>query len=79
MRHMNVNFKPLLHYLWLADLSKSFFVNIYLFSIFFSIDFTRWENVGLPPHCLYRDSLTLNKVDLILLMGNTFAETHSNY
>ena len=53
----------ILHYLWLADLSKSFFqpilsiftvlnqyflVNIYLFSIAFLIDFARWKSLGLP-------------------------------
>ena len=34
-------------------------VNIYLFSIIFSIDFARLEKVGLPHICFYRDSLTL--------------------
>ena len=33
-------------------------VDIYLLSILFSIDFTRWESVTLPPHCLYCNSLT---------------------
>ena len=33
-------------------------VNIYLFSIFFSIDFAWWKKCGVTPHCLYRDSLT---------------------
>ena len=37
----------LLHYLWSANLSKSFSVNIYLFSICFSIDFALWKSVGL--------------------------------
>ena len=31
----------ILHYLWSANLSKSF-------SIFFSTDFARWESLGLP-------------------------------
>ena len=61
---------PILHYLWSADLSKSFpqlilsilifsqfsfsidfsidCVNIYLFSIFSSIDLAWWKRVGLP-------------------------------
>ena len=34
-------------------------VNIDLFSIFFSIDFARWEKCGVTPHCPYHDSLTL--------------------
>ena len=33
------------------------YANIYLFSIFFSIDFKS----GVTPHYLYRDSLTLNE------------------
>ena len=40
----------ILHYLCSADLSKKLFsigcVNIYLFSIVFSIDFARWKSVG---------------------------------
>ena len=51
----------MLHYILSADLSKSF-CHLYLsfFNIFFSIDFARWESVGLPPHCFYRDSVNFN-------------------
>ena len=35
--------------------------NIFLFSIFSSIDFARWKSVSLPPYGLYRDLLTLCK------------------
>ena len=35
------------------------YVNTYLFSNFFSIVFARWKNVGVTPHCLYPDLLTL--------------------
>ena len=33
-------------------------VNIYPFSMFFSIDFARWKSVEGTPNCLYLDSLT---------------------
>ena len=36
-------------------------VNIYLFSIFFSIDFARRKIVGFTQHSLYLDSLTSNQ------------------
>ena len=36
-------------------------VNIYLFSIFFSIDFARRKIVGFTQQSLYRDSLTSNQ------------------
>ena len=39
---------------------STIFSNIYLFSIFFSIHFTRWKSVGLP-HIACHDLLTLNK------------------
>ena len=35
-------------------------VNIYLFSIYFSIDFARRKIVGFTQHSLYRNSLTSN-------------------
>ena len=35
---------------------------IFISSQFFSIDFTEWKSVGLPPHCLYRDSLILTNL-----------------
>ena len=37
-----------MHYLWSADVSKNFsieFINIYLISIFFSVDFARWKTL----------------------------------
>ena len=40
----------------LSQLMKSIFI---FFSIFFSVSFAQWISVGLPPHCLDRDSLTL--------------------
>ena len=35
------------------------YVNIYLLSTFFAIDFTWWKSMGLPHFALYSDSLTL--------------------
>ena len=53
----------MLHYLCLADLSKSFsqlIASIFTFSQFiFSIDFARWKSAGFTPLFLCRDSLTL--------------------
>ena len=59
----------IMHYLWSADLSKSFSqlivsidcVNTHLFPIFFN-RFYWVEKCGLPPHCLYRDSLILTNL-----------------
>ena len=48
----------ILHYLWSADLSKSFsllMASIFV-SKFFSIDFARWK-CGVTPRCVYLDSL----------------------
>ena len=57
----------ILHYLWSVYLSKSFSqlivsINIYLFSIYFPINIAQWKSAGLPPHCLYRDSLNLKSL-----------------
>ena len=42
---------------WCVNITIDY-VNIYLFSTFFSIDFAQWKSVA-PQHCLYHDSLTL--------------------
>ena len=42
-------------------------VSIIIFSqYFFSIDFATRKSVGITPHCLYRDSLTLSKFKRII-------------
>ena len=50
------NESQVFHYLWSANLSKSFsqmIMSIFIFSqYFFSIDFSGWESVGLP-HIAY--------------------------
>ena len=63
------------HYLWSADLFKSFsqlilsiltFLNQYL--SFLNILFNRFypmEKCGIIPHCLHRDSLTLTAFNCI--------------
>ena len=51
-RFLNLAIHGKVYYLWPMELSKSFspidYVNIYLSSIFFAIDFARWKSVGLP-------------------------------
>ena len=49
-------------YLWLADLTESFFqslMSIFIFSQHFLNRFCSVEKCGVTPHCLYYDSLTL--------------------
>ena len=43
----------------IKKLSSIYYVNIYLFSIFFFKKYCLVEKCGVTPHCLYRDSLTL--------------------
>ena len=55
---------PLLHYLWSADLPRSFshmIVLIFIFSQYFISRFHPKEMSGVIPHGLYRDSLILTR------------------
>lgn len=52
MRMLNINSNQCIPFLVTSGCIRNLFlidnVNIYIFTIFFSLDFARWESVGLP-------------------------------